>query len=154
MAHFAPSGLSEPDHQGNLHLRESRILAPVRPRMQAAGFAVPKAPACGCFPSLSVAHRGGAVRSANSAPAAENLSPPPSSCRQANLCFPMCFCYVFLCFSSTWGDPEVGGEDNCLGSYRHAPRALACDLADAFRFSAFEIAANVRSKGQQHSHPR
>ena len=27
-----------PDHQGNPHIRESRILAPVRPRMQAAGL--------------------------------------------------------------------------------------------------------------------
>ena len=37
-------------------------------------------------------------------PAAQNLSPTPDSCRQAILCFPM--------FSSTWGNPEVGGGDN------------------------------------------
>ena len=45
-------------------------------------------------------------------PAAKHLSPPPDSCRQAILCFP-----AFPMFSSTWGNPEVGGGDNFWGSY-------------------------------------
>ena len=38
-----------PDHQGNQHSRESCILAPGRPRMQAAGLQRLKAPCRGCF---------------------------------------------------------------------------------------------------------
>ena len=45
-------------------------------------------------------------------PGAKNLSPSPDSCRQAILRYP-----VFSMFSSTWGNPEVGGGDNFLGSY-------------------------------------
>ena len=36
-------------NRGNPHVRESRVLAPVRPRMQAAGLQCLKAPDCGCF---------------------------------------------------------------------------------------------------------
>ena len=50
-------------------------------------------------------------------PAAKNLSPSQDSCRQAILRYP-----VFLSvFSSTWENPEVGGGDNLLGSYREHP---------------------------------
>ena len=46
-------------------------------------------------------------------PAARNVSPPPSSCRQVILCFSVS--------SATWGIPEVGGRDNLLGSYCTCP---------------------------------
>ena len=35
-----------PDHQGNPPIRDSRVLSPVRPRMQAAGLQCLKAPDC------------------------------------------------------------------------------------------------------------
>ena len=45
------------------------------------------------------------------APAAKNLSPSLDSCCQAILRDPV----FVLMFSSTWGNPEVGGGDNFLG---------------------------------------
>ena len=54
--------IRRPDHQGNPHIRESRIWAQVRSRMQTAGLQCPKAPDCGCLsrPANSCISRHGA----------------------------------------------------------------------------------------------
>ena len=49
-------------------------------------------------------------------PVAQNLSPPPDSCRRAILRSPVSFCV----FVSTWGNPEVGDGDSFWGSQAHA----------------------------------
>ena len=43
--------------------------------------------------------------------AAQNLSPSPDSCHQGSLRRPVCFSL----FSSTWGNPEVGGGYDLFG---------------------------------------
>ena len=53
--------LRRPDQQGNPQIRESRTLAPARPRTQAACLQCLHAPVCGCFSrpaNLRISHYG------------------------------------------------------------------------------------------------